>query len=94
MALLMPPCFLLAQQIPYNPLELLRDTTQLAKLLGSAPADDAAVLFRRAEHRHGLVALWPGSGRIYAFDIMGAGAGSVGVIGIWFSCRPSNSCSS
>ena len=33
MAFLMPAAFLLAQQVPYNPLELLWDKTQLTKLL-------------------------------------------------------------
>ena len=62
MALLMPTAFCSLSRFPTIRLELLWDTTQLAKLLGIYLADDAAVLFRRAEHRHGLVALWPGSG--------------------------------
>src|SRR5574340_197396 len=33
LAVLMPAAFLLAQQVPFNPLELLWDTTQLGKLL-------------------------------------------------------------
>ena len=88
MALLMPTCFLLAQQIPYNPLELLWDTTQLAKLLGIYLLMMLPFFFGGLSI--GMVWLRFGreAGRIYAFDILGAGAGSVGVIGILFLLPP------
>ena len=75
MALLMPTCFLLAQQIPYNPLELLWDTTQLAKLLGIYLLMMLPFFFGGLSI--GMVWLRFGreAGRIYAFDILGAGAG-------------------
>ncbi len=88
MALLMPTCFLLAQQIPYNPLELLWDTTQLAKLLGIYLLMMLPFFFGGLSI--GMVWLRFGreAGRIYAFDIMGAGVGSLGVIGILFLLPP------
>lgn len=83
-ALLIPGAFLLAQQIPFNPLELLWDNTQLTKLLA------VYLLMMLPFFCGGLgigLILWhfgEEAGRIYAFDILGAGAGSLGVIGMLF----------
>jgi len=88
MAVLMPAAFLLAQQVPYNPLELLWDKTQPAKLL-------AIYLLMMLPFFCGGLSIgliWWGfgreAGRIYAFDILGAGAGSLGVIGMLFLVPP------
>jgi len=88
MALLMPTAFLLAQQIPYNPLELLWDTTQLAKLLAIYLLMMLPFFFGGLSI--GMVWLRFGreAGRIYAFDILGAGAGSLGVIAVLFLLPP------
>ena len=88
MAFLMPAAFLLAQQVPYNPLELLWDKTQPAKLLAiyllmMLPFFCGGLSIGLIWWRFGREA-----GRIYAFDILGAGAGSLGVIGILFLVSP------
>ena len=88
MALLMPAAFLLAQRIPFNPLELLWDNAQLARLL-------AVYLLMMLPFFCGGLAiglvLWrfgSEAGRVYACDILGAGAGSLGVMGILFLLAP------
>lgn len=87
-ALLMPAAFLLAQRIPFNPLELLWDNAQLARLL-------AVYLLMMLPFFCGGLAiglvLWrfgSEAGRVYACDILGAGAGSLGVIGVLFLLAP------
>ncbi|SCX52307.1 SAM-dependent methyltransferase [Nitrosospira sp. Nsp1] len=88
MAFLMPAAFLLTQQVPFNPLELLWDKTQLAKLLA------IYLLMMLPFFCGGLgigLVLWhfgKEAGRIYAFDILGAGVGSLGVIGVLFLVPP------
>ena len=88
MAFLMPAAFLLTQQVPFNPLELLWDKTQLAKLLA------IYLLMMLPFFCGGLgigLILWhfgKEAGRIYAFDILGAGVGSLGVIGVLFLVPP------
>jgi len=86
---LMPLSFLLAQQVPFNPLELLWDKTQLAKLLAiyllmmlpffCGGFSIGLILFRFGRE----------AGRIYATDVLGAGIGSIGVIGLLFLLPPS-----
>lgn len=88
MAFLMPLAFLLAQQVPFNPLELLWDGTQPAKLLA------IYLLMMLPFFFGGLcigLVLWHfggNAGRIYAFDILGAGVGSLGVIGLLYVMPP------
>ncbi|KIO48083.1 spermidine synthase [Nitrosospira sp. NpAV] len=87
-AFLMPLAFLLAQQVPFNPLELLWDGTQPAKLLAIYLLMMLPFFFGGL--CMGLV-LWHfggNAGRIYAFDILGAGAGSLGVIGLLYVMPP------
>ncbi len=87
-AFLMPAAFLLAQQVPFNPLELLWDKTQPAKLLGVYLL--MMLPFFLGALGIGFV-LWHfgrQAGRIYAFDILGAGAGSLGVIAMLFVVPP------
>ena len=88
LAFLMPAAFLLAQQVPFNPIELLWDKTQPAKLL-------AVYLlmmqpFFCGGMGIGLVFSHFGkqASHIYACDILGAGAGSLGVIGVLFLVPP------
>jgi len=77
-------CFALAQQLPFNPLELLWDARQPAYLLAiylllALPFLCAGACVCLA------LARWPGQQwRIYSFDILGAGAGSVGVLVLLF----------
>ncbi|MFZ5523878.1 MAG: SAM-dependent methyltransferase [Pseudomonadota bacterium] len=88
LAVLMPATFLLAQQVPFNPLELLWDKTQPAKLLAVYLL--MMLPFFCGGLGVGLVFLHFGkqAGRIYAFDILGAGVGSLGVIGVLFLVPP------
>lgn len=88
MGVLIPTVFLLAQQIPYNPLELLWDTTQLAKLLGiyllmMLPFFLGGLSIGLVWFRFGREA-----DRIYASDILGAGTGTLGVVGLLFLLPP------
>jgi spermidine synthase len=89
LAVLMPSAFWLAQQVPFNPLELLWDQTQPAKLLAVYLL--MMLPFFCGGLGIGLVFSHFGkqSSRIYAFDILGAGAGSLGVIGLLFLVPPS-----
>ena len=88
MAVLMPAAFLLAQHVPFNPLELLWDNTQFSGLL-------AIYLLMMAPFfcgglGMGLV-MWHfanQAGRVYAYDILGAGIGSLGIIAILFLVPP------
>jgi len=88
LAILMPAAFLLAQQIPFNPLELLWDKTQPAKLLAVYLL--MMLPFFCGGLGIGLVFAHFGkqASRIYAFDILGAGLGSLGVIVVLFLVPP------
>ncbi|OUL99248.1 SAM-dependent methyltransferase [Variovorax sp. JS1663] len=81
-------CFLLSQHLPFNPLELLWDPWQPVWLMGtylllSLPflCAGACVCLALARFR-GMQA------RIYSFDILGAGIGSLGVVGLLFVLSP------
>jgi spermidine synthase len=88
LAVLMPAAFLLAQQVPFNPLELLWDKTQPAKLLAVYLL--MMLPFFCGGLGIGLVFAHFGkqSSRIYAYDILGAGLGSLGVIAALFLVPP------
>src|SRR3989338_6365345 len=88
LAVLMPAAFLLAQQVPFNPLELLWDKTQPAKLLVVYLL--MMLPFFCGGLGIGLVFSHFGkqASRIYSCDILGAGAGSLGVIGVLFVVPP------
>jgi spermidine synthase len=88
LAFLMPAAFLLAQQVPFNPLELLWDKTQPARLLAVYLL--MMLPFFCGGMGIGLVFLHFGkqASRIYACDILGAGGGSLGVIGVLFLVPP------
>ena len=88
LAVLMPAAFLLAQQVPFNPLELLWDKTQPAKLLAVYLL--MMLPFFCGGLGIGLIFAHFGkqASRVYACDILGAGAGSLGVIGVLFLVPP------
>src|SRR5574340_1567798 len=88
LAVLMPAAFLLAQLVPFNPLELLWDKTQPAKLLAVYLL--MMLPFFCGGLGIGLVFSHFGkqAPRVYACDILGAGAGSLGVIGALFLVPP------
>ncbi len=88
LAILMPTSFLLAQQVPFNPLELLWDQTQPFKLLAVYLL--MMLPFFCGGLGIGLVMSHFGkqAARIYACDILGAGSGSLGVIVALFLVPP------
>jgi spermidine synthase len=88
LAVVMPAAFMLAQQVPFNPLELLWDKTQPAKLLAVYLL--MMLPFFCGGLGIGLVFAHFGkqSSRVYAFDIFGAGIGSLGVVVVLFLMPP------
>jgi hypothetical protein len=81
-------CFVLAQRVPFNPLEILWDPRQIAYLLAvylllALPFLCAGACVCMA------LARWRGQvSRIYSFDILGAGAGSFGAVALLFMLSP------
>ena len=81
-------CFVLAQRVPFNPLEILWDPRQPAYLLAvylllALPFLCAGACVCMAFSR------WRGmASRIYSFDILGAGAGSLAVVALLFVLPP------
>jgi SAM-dependent methyltransferase len=80
--------FLIAQQLPFNALEIGWDWRQLAYLLFLYLL--LAIPFFCVANCFGLALLCYGKQihRIYAFDLTGAGAGALGVILLLFAVRP------
>jgi len=81
-------CFLLAQSLPFNAEELLWDKTQplwllTLYLLLAVPFFFAASAIALAFSRFGA-----NIGRLYAFDLLGAGLGSLMLIGLLFYFLP------
>jgi len=83
-------CFALAQRVPFNPLEILWDLRQPAYLMAvylllALPFLCAGACVGMALSRFpGLLA------RIYSFDILGAGLGSLGVVALLFVLPPAD----
>jgi spermidine synthase len=81
-------CFALAQRLPLNPLEIVWDPRQLAYLLAvylllAVPFLCAGACVCMAFTK------WRGAAaRIYSADILGAGAGSLAIIGVLFVLPP------
>ena len=81
-------CFVLAQRVPFNPLEILWDPRQPAYLLAvylllALPFMCAGACVCMTFSR------WAGMpSRIYSFDILGAGAGCLGIIAMLFVLPP------
>jgi hypothetical protein len=81
-------CVVLAQSLPFNPLEILWDPRQPAYLLAvylllALPFLCAGACVCMTFSR------WRGMpSRIYSFDILGAGAGSLGVVALLFALSP------
>lgn len=83
-------CFLLAQRVPFNPLEVLWDVRQPLYLLAvylllAVPFLCAGACVGLALTRFRGVA-W----RTYSVDILGAGAGSLGVVALLFVLSPTD----
>ncbi len=88
LTLLMPVAFWLSQQIPFNPLELLWDPTQPFRLLAVYLL--MMLPFFCGGLGIGLVFAYWGqqASRVYAYDILGAGVGSMMVIAVLFFISP------
>jgi len=88
LAVLMPAAFMLAQLVPFDPLELLWDKTQPVKLLAVYLL--MMLPFFCGGLGIGMIFMYFGrqSSRIYASDILGAGMGSMGVIAMLFFMPP------
>jgi SAM-dependent methyltransferase len=81
-------CFLLAQRLPLNPLELPWDARQPGYLLGMYLL--LVIPFFAVANGIGL-ALWQFRSRVhrvYAMDLLGAGAGAAGIIALLTQVRP------
>ena len=81
-------CFVLAQRVPFNPLEILWDRRQPAYLLAvylllllPFMCAGACVCMALQRFRGEL-------SRIYSFDILGAGAGSLGIVALLYVLSP------
>ncbi len=88
-ALSLPLCFLLAQAIPFNIEELLWDVTQVGRLSVIFLLLTIPFLFAASAVCMTFMAYPEGrTGTIYAFDLLGAGAGSLCVIGLMYLQLP------
>ena len=81
-------CWMLAQKVPFNALEVVWDARQLLwlgalYLLFMVPFFFAALCIGMAFSFHGALA-----GRIYLLDLLGAGVGAVLVIALLFAMAP------
>ncbi len=81
-------CFALAQRLPFNPLEIVWDPTQLLLLLAlygllTVPFFCGAACIGLAFACFDLPV-----GRIYRADLLGAGAGALGIVALLFAIMP------
>jgi hypothetical protein len=81
-------CFVLAQRVPFNPLELLWDARQPAYLAGVYLLLLLPFLCAGACVCMALSRFRERAARIYSFDILGAGAGSLGIVAALFVLSP------
>jgi hypothetical protein len=87
-AVAMPVCFIVAQKVPFNALEIVWDPKQWVYL--GALYLLFFVPFFFAASAIGLVfTCWPGRpGRVYFFDLLGAGTGAAFIIAVLFAVPP------
>ncbi|HET9701522.1 MAG TPA: SAM-dependent methyltransferase, partial [Burkholderiales bacterium] len=81
-------CFFLAQALPFNALELPWDPWQLARLAGIFLLLALPFLFAGGCVCLALERYRYGAHRVYAWDIVGAGAGSLGALGLLYLLPP------
>lgn len=81
-------CFLLAQLIPFNPDEILWDQQQPLRLLGIYLLLALPFFFAANAIALALTCFQQGIARIYAFDLLGAGVGSLGIVALLFIAKP------
>ncbi|UUZ71968.1 hypothetical protein LP415_25450 [Polaromonas sp. P1(28)-8] len=83
-------CFVLAQRVPFNPLEILWDPRQPVYLLAVYLLLLLPFLCAGACVCMALSCFRGKVPRIYSFDILGAGAGSLGVVALLFVLSPAD----
>ncbi len=81
-------CFLLAQSIPFNPDEILWDKQQPLRLLGIYLLLALPFFFAANAIALALTYFHDRIARIYAFDLIGAGIGSLGIVALLFFTMP------
>lgn len=81
-------CFFLAQALPFNPLELPWDPWQLARLAAIFLLLALPFLFAAGAVCLALERYRESAHRVYALDILGAGAGCLGVLGLLYLLPP------
>lgn len=81
-------CFLLAQKIAFNPLEILWDPYQLLRLIGISGLLLLPFLFAAGCVCLALSEFKENLNRIYAVDLIGAGIGAVGIILLLYELFP------
>jgi hypothetical protein len=83
-------CFALAQRVPFNPLEILWDPRQPAYLLAVYLLLLLPFLCAGACVCMALTRFRGMLSRIYSFDILGAGVGSLGIVALLFVLSPAD----
>lgn len=83
-------CYLLAQRIQFNPLEILWDIRQLGRLLLIYPLLVLPFCFAATSTAMALFCFRGQSAGIYGADLIGAGCGSIGVIALLYLMLPSS----
>jgi hypothetical protein len=81
-------CFALAQRLPFNPLEIVWDPTQLVLLLALYALLTVPFFCGAACIGLALACFEVPVGRIYRADLLGAGAGALGIILLLFAIMP------
>ena len=81
-------CFALAQRLPFNPLEIVWDPTQLLLLLALYALLTVPFFCGAACIGLALACFDLPVGRIYRADLLGAGAGALGIVALLFAIMP------
>jgi SAM-dependent methyltransferase len=81
-------CFALAERLPFNPLEIVWDPTQLLLLLALYGLLTVPFFCGAACIGLALACFDVPVGRIYRADLLGAGAGALGIIALLFAIMP------
>ncbi len=83
-------CFLLAEHLPFNTLEILWDHKQWLYLFATYCLLSVPFFFAANCICLGFARFPDAIGRIYAFDLVGAGIGAVAIMGVLFALSPLN----
>ena len=81
--------FAIVERLPFNALEIIWDPRQLGWLAAELCSSDPAILLWRDLHWSGFLPPPRTDWRVYAFDLVGAGIGALGIVGLLFLVFPS-----